>query len=997
MNYKIVHRITAGIVFLISFYVIVSTVQPSVSFWDCGEINAASYSLQIPHPPGAPFFLLIGRFFSMIPFAENLGFRINMLSVLSGATSILFLYLIIVKIVENYRGRVPKNTFEAVSTILGAAIGALSLSFSDTFWFNTVESEVFAASTVIFAAITYLILRWNEKSDEPGNERYLLLICYLIGLCTGVHLMSVLAMVSIVMIVVVKKYMNNEKEYDTSVKFFIIHVGIILLVASLLWLNQTSQEAPTPEVYKSFDNTFKFMIVLISVIIIGVFYKKLLTRNSIYFSLGIGAVALGLTYPGVVKVLPAIMSSLSGNTLLGEIVFVIVFLGALSGVVYYAHINNKPTLHLVGLAAIFIFLGFTTYTLVIVRANMNPPMNENEPATFPELVKYLNREQYGDFPTFKRRFSGEPHQTGIYTNYTSDLHFLYSYQMNHMMTRYILWNFAGRESWDQDAGSNIAPFNGLGTILGNPFGIDFKGEVKDSLFGIPLLLGLLGIFFHFRKDRKMAMIFMVLFIFMGYLTAYYQNQQQPQPRERDYFYVGAFLVFSMWIGIGVKELAQLAYEKLKENSLGKTLGYAVLVFGIFFIPVRMYSANIYTHDRSANWIPWDYAYNLLQSCAPNSILFTNGDNDTFPLWYLQDVEGVRCDVRIVNLSLANTDWYIKQLKNTEPYGTSKIKINFSDVEIENLRPSLEQAKTFSISVPKNVYDSLCIGLDSVKYSATLSWMPQLPETGSGEGQKKQTYARVQDYVVMQIIENLDWKRPIYFSTTCSDDTKIGLQKFLYLEGMAFRLMPFEVPAGRDPINAKVLWKQTMEEPTGFSKNYLPGFKFRAIADSSVFLDENHKRMTLNYRNAYLRLSNYYSLNKDTVRALEVLNKMSEKMPIERTGLDYRYRADLANQYRKLGDSKTFLKLMESVEAEALAMIENDDMMLTNDPSTVSILLDYFESIKKADIALKLIDKLLQYYPNDPNIKTQKDMFTAMLSGKTPPKDTVKPDTSKKAK
>jgi hypothetical protein len=934
----------------------------------------------------------------MIPFGENLGFRVNMLSVLSSATAILLLYLIIVKIIENYRGRVAKNNFEIVSTVLAAAIGALSFSFSDTFWFSAVEAEVYAASTVLFAAIMYFIMLWNEKADEPGNERYLLLVCYTIGLSTGVHLMSVLAMLPVVMIVLFKKYMNNEKEYDTSVKYFLIHVGIILLVASLLWLNQTSLEAPSPEVYKSFDNTFKFMIVLISVIIIGVFYKKLFTRNSIYFSLGVGGLALGLTYPGVVKVLPGVMSSISGHSLIAELVFVTVLLGVLGGIVYYAHIKNKPTLHLVGLAAIFIFLGFTTYTQVIVRANVAPPMNENEPDTFPELVKYLNREQYGDFPTFKRRFSGEPHQTGIYTNYTSDLHFLYTYQMNHMMTRYLLWNYAGRESWDQDAGSNIAPFNGLGEILGKPFGLDFKGDVKDSLFGIPFLLGVIGIFFHFRKDRKMAMIFMVLFIFMGYLTAYYQNQQQPQPRERDYFYVGAFLVFSMWIGIGVKELAQLAYEKLKENAFGKTLGYAVLVLGIFFVPYRMYAANVFTHDRSNNWIPWDYAYNLLQSCAPNSILFTNGDNDTFPLWYLQDVEGVRRDIRIANLSLANTDWYIKQLKNTEPYGTGKIPMNFSDVEIENLRPSLEQANPLSIKVPKNVYDSLSVGIDSVKYSATLSWTPQLPETGSGEGQKKQTYARVQDYVVMQIIENLDWKRPIYFSTTCSDDTKIGLQKFLYLEGMALRLMPFEVPAGRDPINAKVLWKQTMEEPTGYSKNYSAGFKFRSLADSSVFIDENHKRMTLNYRNAFLRLSDYYlTEKKDSAKALQVLNMMNEKMPLDRTGLDFRYKANLANSYRILGDTKTYNKLMEDVEPEALKSIADNPEMITMDMSTFYVLFDYYESNKKADKALKLVDILERFYPNEPTVKSQRAKFTDMLNGKYPVKDTAKPDTARKVK
>lgn len=988
------NRVTAAVVFLISFVVLLSTVQPSVSFWDCGEFIAASYSLQVPHPPGAPFFLLVGRVFSMIPFAENLGFRVNMVSVLASALSILFLYLIIVKVIENYRGKKAENLFESVSTVIAAAIGALSFSFSDTFWFNGVEAEVYASSTFLYAAIMYLIMLWNEKADEPDNEKYLLLLFYTIGLSTGVHLMSVLAMVPVVMIIAFRKYMNNEEEYDTSVKYFLIHVAVILIVAAGLWLNATGTTAPTPDEYKSFDGTFKVLIVLISAAIMGAFYKKLLTRNSIYFSLIVGGFALALTYPGVVKYFPAFMSAIGGQSLGGELAFVAVFLGVFGWVVYYAHKNNKATLHMAGLAAIFIFLGFTTYTQVIVRSNVQPPMNENEPDTFPELVKYLNREQYGDFPTFKRRFSGEPHQQGIYTNYGSDLAFLYGYQMNHMMTRYLLWNYAGRESWDQDAGSNIAPFNSIGKILGKPFGLDFEGDVKDSLFGIPFLLGLIGVIFHFRRDRKMAMVYLVLFIFMGYLTAYYQNQQQPQPRERDYFYVGAFFVFSLWIGIGVKELAHLVYDKLKSNSLGTVLGYAVLVLGIFFVPVRMYSANLYTHDRSNNWIPWDYAYNLLQSCAPNAILFTNGDNDTFPLWYLQDVEGVRRDIRIVNLSLANTEWYVKQLKNLQPYGTPVVKMTFTDSEIDRLRPTLYTAPTYTMKVTRDEFAKLSKGLvDSTSYKPELVWTPSLPTVEDGR-----TYARVQDFVVMQIIENNDWKRPVYYSTTCSDDTKIGLGKYLYLEGMAFRLMPFEIPAGRDGVNPEVLWKQVMDEAKGtaYSKDYKPGFKFRGINDQGVFLDDNHKRMTLNYRNAFLRLANFYMIEKkDNPTALKVLNRMQEVMPLERTGLDYRYRADLANLYRRLGDLETYGKMMKSVEPEAMAILQNNPSVISMDVSVVTILLDYYETTKEAAKALKVIEILDKYYPNNPEVKAQRDKFNAILSGKPVTKDTAKPDTAVK--
>ena len=294
---------------------------------------------------------------------------------------------------------------------------------------------------------------------------------------------------------------------------------------------------------------------------------------------------------------------------------------------------------------IFALIGFTTFAMVIIRSNQNPPMNENEPNTFTELVSYLNREQYGDFPIFKRRFATEPHQQIVYTGYNSDLDFFWRYQMNHMMTRYWLWNYAGREGWNQDDGANIAPFNQVGNIFGKIFNIHFEGNAKDSLFAIPFILGLLGIYFHFKKDWKMASVFMIMFILMGYLTAFYQNQQQPQPRERDYFYVGGFFVFSIWIAIAIRALVDIAQEKVKSDALKKTAVVGVLTLGIILVPIKMFSANYYTHDRSKNWIPWDYSYNLLQSCAPNGVLFTNGDNDTFPVWYLQDVEGVRRDVK----------------------------------------------------------------------------------------------------------------------------------------------------------------------------------------------------------------------------------------------------------------------------------------------------------------------------------------------------------------
>ncbi|HKJ81641.1 MAG TPA: DUF2723 domain-containing protein, partial [Ignavibacteriaceae bacterium] len=257
MNYKQINRIFAAIVFAISAIVLFSTVQPSVSFWDCGEFIAAAFSLQVPHPPGAPLFTLIGRVFSMVPIAGNIALRINYISVLASASSIMFLYLIAVKLIQNYRGKEPKSSVDGLATFICAAIGALAFSFSDTFWFNGVEAEVYASSTLLFSAITYLMIVWNERADAKDNEKYILMLAYLIGLSTGVHLMSVLAMVSVVMMIMFRKYVEDEKQLITSGKIFLGHAAIILIVAFILWGSQTGKNVPSPEEYRDFDTKFK--------------------------------------------------------------------------------------------------------------------------------------------------------------------------------------------------------------------------------------------------------------------------------------------------------------------------------------------------------------------------------------------------------------------------------------------------------------------------------------------------------------------------------------------------------------------------------------------------------------------------------------------------------------------------------------------------------------------------------------------------------------------
>ena len=984
MNLNLVNKIFAAVVFLISLVVLYSTVQPSVSFWDCGEFIAAAYYLQVPHPPGTPFFLLVGNIFAQLPLGENIGFRVNLLSVISSALSVLLLYLVAVKLINNYKGRKPENLFEAIGTYTSAAIGALAFSFSDTFWFNGVEAEVYAFSTFLFAAVVYLMMRWNERADAKDNEKYLLMIAYLIGLSTGVHLMSVLAIVPVVMIVMFRKYMEDEEALKKTSYIFWIHAAAVLLIAVFWWSGEKSLTPPSPEEYKAFDNKFKIVLGVLSVSIMALLYKKIFTRNSFYLPILIGGVALFATYPGVVKILPQLMVLIGGDNIVIELILLIGIFVILGLGVRYAVQNKKPTLHLAFMSAIFIILGFTTYAMVIIRSNQNPPMNENEPNNFTELVKYLGREQYGDFPTFKRRFATEPHQQVVYNNYSSDLDFFYTYQMNHMKTRYLLWNFAGREGWSQDQGANIAPFNAIGNVFGKIIGVNFAGDVKDSLFGIPFLLGLIGIYFHFRKDWKMAAVFMIMFILMGYLTAFYQNQQQPQPRERDYFYVGAFFVYAVWIAIGVRGLIDLALMKIKGDALRKAAVYGILAFGIVLVPVRMLQANYFTHDRSNNWVPWDYSYNLLQSCAPNGVLFTNGDNDTFPLWYLQDVEGVRRDVKVVNLSLLNTHWYVRHLKNNDPYnvGTVNIRIPDSRINERDLRPVQWTPQQINIPAPN---ESQLRAIDDLKQQFNIQDSSLLQE-GKITWTMNPTLTfgniqavRVQDLMVREIIEANNWQRPIYFAVTCADDSKIGMHDYLRMEGMAFRFVPERRKPGVEFIEPDILQAQLIENP-GYSRDYQPGFKFRGLNDPSIFLDDNHKRMTMNYRNSFLRMTLYYLNTGKNDLAVQTLDMMEETMPRWNIEMEYGLLYEIGTLYQRAGGKEQYNQIIKEVEALAWERMEKDPTDTQSMYNPYRLLISIYESQNNYKKLIEVWERLGTLFPNDPTVRTNIDMYRRLAAG-----------------
>lgn len=884
MNFKKINWIVGGLVFLITTVVYVITVQPTMSFWDCGEFLACAYTMGVPHPPGAPLHILVGRIFTMIPFGEDIGFRMNMLSVLSSSFSVLFLYLISVRVIKNWRG-IPKNTFDIVVLTIPSAIGALSLAFSDSFWFNAMEAEVYGFGTFLLALSVYLLMIWWDNSDKEHSDRYLLAVAYLSGLALGIHLLV---------------------------------VQVMFLAGLMFYFRRFKFE------WKSFS-----IAVVLSAILFFIFY------------------------PGITKKLPELIQS--SPSVLG--LFILIALG------FGIMVSNKSKAKAVNLILLAVFLaiiGYSTYLSAMMRAGVQDiPVDNNNPENTERMLSYLNREQYGEQPLLlPRRYSMEPMHERTWKNYSSDMDFMWKYQINEMYNRYLFWQYIGRAGYDQGDG------------------VDFK-----KLFAIPFLIGLFGVFYHFRKDKKLAFIFLMMFIMMGVVTALYQNQQDPQPRERDYFYIGSYFAFSLWIGLGMAGLIELVREaKEKMNWIPVTSG--ILLLGFVFVPVNMIRNNYHYLSRSDNYFPYDYAYNLLQSCEKDAILITNGDNDTFPLWCIQAVYGIRTDVRVVNLSLAQIDWYNLQLKNEKPYGALTVPFSMSDEQIKNLRPMewSKNGKTMTLDVPKSAYPDTMQNKENMPEKITFVMPPTINVNQGG----KMVYAvKVNDLVVLDIIKANKWQRPVYFSVTVTEDNYIGLGEYLMTEGMAQKLYPYKVadPTLGVGIDEEKLSKSLLDVPGEPSKTPQLGFRYRGLDNPDIFYDQVQSRMVDGYRLLFLRLSHKYASDPATYgNAKKLLDAMNTYISNDAIRMDYRLLYDVAILYSKIGDKENFLKYAAVVEQGALNELKGpvNQSVMQSYYNPYKILLDIYEA--KGDYQ-KALDILNQLDAKDPSVVLKKQKIMDKMSGK----------------
>ncbi|MES2680794.1 MAG: DUF2723 domain-containing protein [Bacteroidota bacterium] len=979
------NNIIGWIVWAIATFTYCSTIEPTASFWDCGEYIACSYKLEVGHPPGAPFFLLIGRFFSLMGGGDPAlaAMMVNVMSALSSSFTILFLFWTITRLgIKVYGKKVADLSKPHQWAILGAGIvGALAYTFSDSFWFSAVEGEVYAMSALFTAIVFWAILKWDEEdSVNPTSAlRWLILISYLIGLSIGVHLLNLLVIPAIGFIIYFKKYKFSWKGFFIAGFSSVLLLGFVqnLVIPKVVKFVSDYEVFFTNKMHLGFSTgTVIFFLLLITSLTSFIFYT--VTKKEKQYKLGFySAIALSAL---------AVITAPSTSGMFTRLL-------ALGGIIYAIQKfkTKTVTLNAVFLSFATLLIGYSSFFVLVIRSSANTPMDENDPENAPNMLSYLLREQYGDWPIlygqyynaetvprseygsgdpiyakdkvnknykvidsrknsipkyekefctlFPRMWSSQQHHESAYKYWgnvaenhknkliegrngepetieiptmKANLNYFFFYQVNFMYLRYFFWNFVGKQNDIQGVMRNTMEGNWVTGIKGlddlfldsdtsKVIYRDKHNFATNHFYGIPLILGLLGLIFHFKRNKPDAWVVLSFFLLTGLAIVIYLNQTPYQPRERDYAYAGSFYAFAIWIGFGVLFLYDLLSKKMA--TMGIALGSTAL--GLI-APALMAKDGWNDHDRSLRTLSRDCAVNYLQSCAPNAILFTNGDNDTFPLWYAQEVEGIRTDVRVVNLSLLQTDWYIKQMRRAA-YDSKPVPFTIPEEKLEaeklayvvlngqNPAPTpLKEVMAYIISDdPQNKYDNggdlidmspsknFYVNVDSlrvmknkvigVKDTARLvrriSW-----DMGS------RNYITKNDLLVLDLVANNQWDRPIYFAVTTGDEAYVGLKKYFQLEGLAYRFVPIkqtdleESQGGR--VNTEAMYDNIMNK-----------FLWGGMDKKGVNLDENCVRMVGNLRMQMSILAGALMNEGKDKKAKAVLDKCLAVMPDENIPYD----------------------------------------------------------------------------------------------------------------
>ncbi|MEM0999749.1 MAG: DUF2723 domain-containing protein [Bacteroidota bacterium] len=927
MTYKTLNNIGGWLAFGFSLIVYIFSMAPTASFWDCGEFIACANELEVPHPPGAPFFLLTGRFFALFaPDVESVAYMVNLVSALSSAFCVMFIFWTVTYLAKKMVAPNEENPQgqTLISILLAGLVGAATCTFADSFWFNAVEAEVYAMSSFFTAAVVWLMFKWEARADEPDNLKWIVLIAFVMGISIGVHLLNLLTVPALAFIYYFKKF--DFKWQGAAITF-----GISVFILAFI----------------------QYGVIQQSVEIAWGLEKWLTGTEEMTTGLASNRGGAGLPF---------------GT---GVTIFLVLVLGSLVAVTWITQSdklsqriltekrqNARVVINAVAWSIVMIIIGYSSYAMILFRANAGTPINENDPSSVASILSYLKREQYGDRPLFRgvryndlggtnqiliqerrafvnlneprnlpdgnytledgktlivqgnkaqnfaatanadgayegtvkkdgrivrvdmetkavtrvedryvwngykqdvdykrgkvlfpRMHSGQAnHYAGDYgySAYTTrkgasqsplddkpsrgdDLRFFFDYQIRHMYLRYFMWNFAGREGDVQDDGWESGFEFGKLSALPDELR-DHQG--RNHYYLIPLLLGLFGLVYQFLRTRKDAVSILLLFFFTGIAIIIYLNQTPYQPRERDYSYAGSFQTFAMWVGLGVIGLYDLMRDLLKNFS-----GYAAGALGLI-APILMGTQNWDDHSRFRRYVAPDSAYNLLNSCEKNGILFTNGDNDTFPLWYIQEVEGVRTDVRVVNLSLLNTDWYIDQMKRQQNE-SPPLPISAKQIDYLGDKNAIRGwPRGTEVTLDVNPTAVLANGTVQDKHrNLVVSPMKWAPSVRGGE----RSYLLKQDWLILDIMRNnarSGWKRPIYFSSTIPPSSYIGLQPFFQVEGLANRVVPVDfsqLPKIEDPYG-----RSGRLDPE-ISLERLRSFRYTGLNDPDLYLDDHIRR------------------------------------------------------------------------------------------------------------------------------------------------------------
>jgi hypothetical protein len=966
-QFRLYNIILGWMVFLISTTVYFLTLEPTVSLWDCGEFIASAYKLQVGHPPGAPFFMITARFASLFAGndVEKVAMMVNGMSAIASAFTVMFLFWTITHLALKltHNGNTQKTSHEntekiaavlsvpMLMVVLGSGlVGALAYTFTDTFWFSAVEGEVYASSSLFTAVVFWAILKWENEFDEKYANRWLILIAYLMGLSIGVHLLNLLAIPAIVLVYYFRKHSVTTR-------------GVIyaLLIASVL------------------------LGSIMYIIIPGIVW--LATRFELVFING-----FGLPYKS------------------GVLFFAAALLGGLAYGIWKSFKNNNILLNTVLTGITVILIGYSTFSMIVIRSLANPPMDENNPETVFSLLYYINREQYGDRPLIRGQYfnaravdlkEGKATYTQIDGKYTitnrkisykydekyttlfprmwssdndhingyiewaglsesklyepmrdaegnirrnaegnimynrsapknppgfiSNLRFFFSYQIGHMYMRYFMWNFVGRQNDIQGHGgpihgnwiSGIRPVDDFLRGSQEKLPDDMKNAPsRNTYYFLPLIFGLVGLFYQLQRDNKNFWIVMLLFFLTGIAIVIYLNQKPFEPRERDYSYAGSFYAFSIWIGLGLVAI----FESLGKRWKNKFMAIMFSIAGLIVVPGILASENWDDHNRSGRYTARDIAYNYLNSCEKNAILFTNGDNDTFPLWYAQDVEGIRTDVRVVNLMLLNMDWYVEQMRR-KAYESDALPISSSPDKFRNGTNDVVyiQERTDKIADLKDIMAFILSDNPQTKVETQsgdkYSYIPtrnfKLPVDSalvvkngtvksnvaglivpSIEWNFRRNHLGKSDFIVLDILANNNWQRPIYYVSTGHEGT-LGLDEYLQLEGFAYRLVPIKTPStsqidvGR--IDTDILYDKLMNT-----------FRWGNMNDPDVYLDDFNVRTisVVRMRSRFVRLAEALINQGDNQRAMMVLDKCSELTPHEKVPYDY-FNLAMATAYYRI--------------------------------------------------------------------------------------------------